>query len=175
MKVLNIIKKNKNVVIAIAIFIFMLTLDIISKNLAHQYIAMYDTISIIPHLFNFTHVHNTGGAFSLGSGNLAVRIIFCAITIIAIVGIVYGLIKYGKKSIFLSISLGLMMTGALGNLIDRLFVGYVDDFIQFDFWQSFAIFNVADIAITFGVIFFAIYIIFIYKEEPKKKDKEEKI
>ena len=75
----------------------------------------------------------------------------------------------------------MIISGALGNLIDRLFLGYVRDFVKLDF-VDFAIFNVADSAITIGTILFFIYFIFIDKEtalvKPKKfdnqSDKQEK-
>lgn len=169
-------KKNSGLIISVSLFILILVLDIVSKRLVNRYIGLNGGFNVIPHLFNFVHVHNTGGAFGVGSDNGIIRVIFIIIPVLALIGLVFALIKFGRKSKVLAISLGLMAAGALGNLIDRVILGYVDDFIQFAFWDSFAIFNVADIGVTFGVVLFAIYIIFIYKEPEKHKkiENEEK-
>ena len=68
------------------------------------------------------------------------------------------------------LSLSLLMGGAVGNMIDRLFQGYVVDFLNFyPFGYDFPIFNTADICITVGVALLLVYIIFVYKEPPKDK------
>ena len=62
-----------------------------------------------------------------------------------------------------------MIAGALGNVIDRFFLGYVVDFIRFAFWNRFPTFNVADIAITVGVALLVIYILFIDGKKEKQR------
>ena len=104
--------------------------------------------------FRITHVHNTGAAFGLLPGQSF------ALTIVAITGIavllVYALVVYRYfpwlNNMLTRFGLGLMLGGTLGNLIDRLSFGYVTDFIDFGYWPAF---NVADSAITVGVIIFA--------------------
>ena len=104
--------------------------------------------------FRLTHVHNTGAAFGLFRGQSF------SLTIVASVGIgvllVYAFLAYRRLS-FLDntlgkASLGLVLGGTVGNLIDRLRFGYVTDFIDFGFWPAF---NIADSAIVIGVIIFA--------------------
>ena len=76
-----------------------------------------------------------------------------------------------KKTIFYCVSLGLICGGAIGNLVDRIFLGYVRDFIKFSFF-SFN-FNIADACLTIGVILFAVYLIFfddVFKKGNKVKD-----
>ena len=105
-------------------------------------------------LFSIVHVHNTGAAFGLFQGYSF------ALTIIALIGIVIILIlafAFSSRLPFLSgwlgkLSLGLILGGTMGNLIDRLRLGYVTDFIDVGFWPAF---NVADSAVTVGVIIFA--------------------
>jgi len=104
--------------------------------------------------FRLTHVHNTGAAFGLFRGQSF------PLTIVALVGIgvvlLYALLAYRRLPFLdnrLSKSaLGLVLGGTVGNLIDRLRFGYVTDFIDFGFWPAF---NIADSAITVGVIIFA--------------------
>ena len=104
--------------------------------------------------FRITHVHNTGAAFGIFQGQSF------ALTIIAIVAItvilVYALVSYRYFPWFDSrlgrLALGLLLGGTVGNLIDRLRLGYVTDFIDFDYWPAF---NIADSCVTIGVILFA--------------------
>jgi len=104
--------------------------------------------------FRITRLHNTGAAFGLFQGQTF------ALTIIAFIGVVvllvYALIMYrrfpGLDRMLVRLALGLVLGGTVGNLIDRLRFGYVTDFIDFGFWPAF---NVADSAVTVGVIGFA--------------------
>jgi len=104
--------------------------------------------------FRITHVHNTGAAFGLFQGQSF------ALTIVAIIAIViiltYVLVSYRYfpwfDSMLTKVALGLMLGGTLGNLIDRLRLGYVTDFIDFGYWPAF---NIADSAVTIGVIVLA--------------------
>ena len=104
--------------------------------------------------FRIIHIHNTGAAFGLFQGHSF------TLTIVALVGVVvillYVLLVY-RHSPYLDnavnrLALGLVLGGTAGNLIDRLSFGYVTDFIDFSFWPAF---NIADSAITVGVIIFA--------------------
>lgn len=165
------LKKNLRVIIGISVFVLMLIADIVSKHLVHSSMAMGENRTIIPYLFNFEHHHNTGVAWGLGGNNSALMIVFTILNLLVAAALGFLLIKYGKRSKVLCIALGLIIAGALGNCIDRIFprdpVG-VCDFIQFAFWTSFPIFNFADISVICGLVTLLIYIIFIYKE-PKKE------
>ncbi len=101
-----------------------------------------------------THVHNTGAAFGLFPDQSFALIIVALIGITAI--LVYALVIYHRfpwlDGMLSKSALGLVLGGAVGNLIDRLRFGYVTDFIDFGFWPAF---NIADSAITVGVIIFA--------------------
>ncbi len=104
--------------------------------------------------FRLTHVHNTGAAFGLLQGQSFL------LTIVAIVGIAvflgYALVIYRGFPLLDNmpsrVALGLVLGGTIGNLIDRLRFGYVTDFLDFNLWPAF---NIADSAITVGVILFA--------------------
>ena len=104
-------------------------------------------IDVIKNFFYLTFVKNEGAAFSI----LENRVFFLAILgVFALVAIIYFITKYNKNNIGYFFLVG----GLIGNLIDRIFLGYVIDFIGFNiFSYSFPIFNIADIFIVLGAIF----------------------
>ena len=104
-----------------------------------------------PHdgLFQFTHIINTGSAFSLFSGHTIALIVVSAIGI----GVLFALYwPRPTTSLRAQLSFGLLLAGAIGNLVDRIFFGHVTDFIDVLPWF---VFNVADVAILVGLIGFA--------------------
>ena len=170
--------KNKKLLISIlvpiSIFIFILALDLLTKNFIIKLIPNEgDAIKVIPGFINFVYVKNTGAAW----GILAGRPIFLIIISIIILGLylAFYIIRNKKHkcetSLVFSISVGLIAGGCLGNLVDRIVFGYVRDFINFEF-ISFPVFNFADISLTFGIILMIIYFFFIYSKEEKKLNKE---
>ena len=120
--------------------------------------------------FRITHIHNAGAAFGLFQGQSF------ALTIIAIVAItiilVYAFISYRYfpwlDSLLGKLALGLVFGGTVGNLIDRLRLGYVTDFIDFGYWPAF---NVADSAVTIGIILFA-YTLLRSAQAEKHRDEQ---
>jgi len=113
------------------------------------------------YFFRWTYVENEGAAFGLLT-NAHFLIAFAIIMAVATI-VIYYRFPYWNHPV-LRIGLGLMLGGAIGNLIDRLRQGYVVDFIDFRVWP---VFNIADSAITIGVISLAFYFIFIFKEKSK--------
>ena len=114
--------------------------------------------------FRIIHIHNTGAAFGLfRDQSLALSIVaIIAITVI----LVYTFVGYRHlpwlDSKLGKVALGLILGGTVGNLIDRLRFGYVTDFIDFSFWP---VFNIADSAVTIGVILFACSLICMARVE----------
>ena len=101
-----------------------------------------------------------------------VALIIISVIIIALLG-VYVFASKTKNALFY-VSLGLIVGGAVGNLIDRIFLGYVRDFIKLEF-MNFPIFNTADCFLTVGVICLVVYyLIEVVKESKKKKEREQK-
>ena len=126
----------------------------------------YDIV-IIKGFFEFTSTQNTGAAYGIFAGQTTMLIVVSIIMLALI--FVYNWF-HKKKTIFYCISLGLICGGAVGNLIDRIFLGYVRDFIKFSFFNF--TFNIADACLTIGVILFAIYILFfddLFKKKPQKQ------
>jgi signal peptidase II len=113
----------------------------------------------VKYILNITYVTNTGAAFGILKDHRWIFIIFSMIAIGAMLAILAYFIRK-KQHIGIQISFALMVSGGIGNMIDRLYYGYVIDFLEFDF-VNFAIFNVADSCITIGC---AIFIIFMFIE-----------
>ena len=128
--------KLKHYIIGIVIVI----IDQLSK-----FLVIDKNISIIPNFIEFNYTQNTGGAFGIGRINFIL-----IISIIIIIGIIVFLIKENTK-ITNYIPFVLLLSGSIGNLIDRIFKGYVIDFIDINI-LDFPNFNIADISIVFGVI-----------------------
>jgi|TARA_Y100000780_G_C13506009_1_gene348023 signal peptidase II len=131
---------------------FILLIDQISKILIHAKINLYESIQIIPHLLDFTYIRNEGIAFGINfAGSKVIFIVFP----ILITFYLFSLLKdkeFDKP--FYQISLLLIIGGAIGNIIDRIFRGYVIDFIDFHInnvhWY---VFNLADSSVTIGLLF----------------------
>lgn len=118
---------------------------------------------IIDGIFEFYYLENTGTAWGMFDGG---RYIFLALTVVILAVLCFFALKMPltKKYIPLHIVLILIASGAVGNFIDRLFLGYVRDFIYFKL-INFPIFNVADIYVTVSIFALAFMILFMYEEE----------
>jgi len=135
--------------------------DQVTKYIVTQKIPLNKSIEVIKGLFYITPISNTGASFGMFQGHTKVLIV---VSIIAIFLIVFLKAILKVDSAFYNISLGFILGGALGNLIDRYFAGEVTDFLNFTFFG--AVFNVADLFINIG---FCITIIVILKDYLKKK------
>ena len=146
------VKRRERQIAISAVFIFaILAIDQISKTLIVANLAIGQSMPIIKNILHVTFVKNTGAAFGLFKNSTP---IFIAISIIAVVFIAGLILSSIKKANFFSnkafdIGLILILSGALGNLIDRLKCGYVIDFIDVRIWP---VFNIADTCITIGTI-----------------------
>lgn len=137
--------------------------DQLAKLLVMTNLKATDIVHVIPGLFDFVYVKNTGAAFSILSGNTA---LLAVISVVFCIGVAFYWIKTKPKARMFRLSLTLLFAGALGNAIDRIFRGFVVDFISTAFMQ-FPVFNIADIAITVGATILVIYLLFFDKEEIK--------
>lgn len=116
-------------------------------------ISETSSTTIIPGVLSITNLHNSGAAWSILEGQ---QWLFSIITLVAVIAIVYFMIKLKGRKLYLT-STTILLAGILGNFINRFLQGYVVDMFQVDF-INFPVFNFADICITFGIIllFFAI-------------------
>lgn len=132
----------------ILISLFVLGIDIISKQLVLNFMLEHQSIPIIINFFYITFAKNTGVAFSFLEGKVPLIIIMTSIIIILIL----KYIKSTNPNKYESVSYGLILGGAIGNLIDRIIYGYVIDFLDFNiFGYPYPIFNLADTSIVIGV------------------------
>lgn len=155
--------------VMMAIFVFILALDLVTKYVFDDLLDDGRTITVIPYLFNFHLVHNYGAAWGMLAGK---QVFLIVLTFVFLAIFIFYYIKEKNKTWFMNITFGFLFAGCIGNLYDRLFFGYVRDFIQFDFWKSFPVFNFADVALTVGVILLIIYLIIYYVKDYKSKQKE---
>ena len=136
----------------IAYSLFIILIDQFSKFFVLSTLGFERSKNIIPNLLNFTLVRNKGAAFSLFSNStyfLTITSVFASLLLIAII------LKYPPKSYWNYIGLAYLLGGTVGNGIDRLFKGYVLDFLEL-VPINFPIFNVADISINIAIICFII-------------------
>lgn len=141
--------------------LLVLVLDYISKVYFSSTMQLGESIELLP-VFNWTLAHNYGAAFSfLHDAGGWQRWLFGGIAIAVSVAIVWWLVTLKKGSTFLAIALALVLGGALGNLYDRIILGYVVDFIHVHYqgWH-FPAFNIADCGITVGAIMLMIDTLF---------------
>jgi signal peptidase II len=124
---------------------------------------------VVSHVLNITYVRNVGAAFGLFPGRQPV---FMA-TSLAVLFVIAAFWRRARPTEWpVAVALGLVAAGALGNLIDRAVLGRVTDFFEFGFVQ-FPVFNVADMAIVFGVGILALWILFgPQPEEPAEEPAE---
>ena len=145
---------KKFVFLVLPILAGVLVIDLLTKQYIAMPIPLYEIRQIIPGLINFTHYENDGAAWNIFSGDRTFLIII-SIVFIILLGVFYFFER--KNGVLFHISIALIFGGAIGNMVDRFFLGYVRDFIQFDFWKNFPVFNVADMALTIGVVIMIVY------------------
>jgi signal peptidase II len=141
--------------LALTITACVLVLDQITKVIIDRGMALYQSLEIIPNFVHITYVRNTGAAFGFLAGSHSnLRIVFfIAISTVAIICIFYLLKNISSELTAFIVSLSLILGGALGNFVDRLRLGEVIDFIDIHWYQvHWPAFNVADSAITIGVV-----------------------
>ncbi len=154
--------------VMMAIVVAFLVLDLVTKYVFDAKLDNGETVSVIPHLFNFRIVHNYGAAWGMLAGK---QVFLIVLTFVFLAIFITYYIKEKNKSWLLNITFGFLFAGCLGNLYDRLVFGYVRDMIEFDFWKSFPIFNFADVALSVGVVLLVIYLIIYFVKEYKTKQK----
>lgn len=172
---------TKKISVKMMIVIYLLSavlivIDQISKFIIHDNMFVGKKIMVIEDFFYITYYRNTGGAWSLFSDSTMILAVLSAVSSLIII----GLILLCKKPL-LGFSLGLVLGGALGNMIDRFVYGYVVDFLDFRiFGYHFPVFNFADICIVTGGIGVILVVLFSKQEmlieRPaflKKKKKED--
>ena len=129
-------------------------LDQLTKLMIRRQFELYDSTAVIPNLFSLTRIHNTGAAFGLLDGvDLPFKTALLAVvSVAALAGLVMFAVSLPEIHRLARVGVALVVGGAAGNLIDRLWLGYVVDFVDV-YWGGwhFWAFNVADSAISIGM------------------------
>ncbi|MBR6523793.1 MAG: signal peptidase II [Clostridia bacterium] len=135
---------------------FFVLADILSKYIVTAKMSVGQSIPLWEKVFHLTYVRNTGAAFSMLEGQ---RIFLIAVPIIVILAVIIYTIVKKPKSKLLMLSFAMIISGGIGNLIDRIRFGYVIDFLDFRL-INFPVFNVADIWVTLGAALFVCLLLF---------------
>ncbi|MBA1333775.1 MAG: Lipoprotein signal peptidase [Firmicutes bacterium] len=128
--------------------------DRLTKYVAKGYLRPRGSLPVINGIFHLTYVENRGVAFGMLQNK---GWVFIPVTLGIILGIVYLLSKAKKGSRMLRLPMAMILGGAIGNLYDRIFLGYVVDFLDFRIWP---VFNLADSSIVIGAVLLGYFIAF---------------
>ena len=145
-----------------AVTAFIIAADLVTKHLVSTGMELNSTITVIPGVFDLTYIINRGAAWGMLAGKQALLSVF---TFIVLAALVFYAVKKRKEIGRLElVSIAMIVGGGIGNLIGRVFDGYVVDFINIRFVSFFNIFNIADIGITVGCLLLVISVLFFGKK-----------
>ncbi len=159
-------KKVIQLVIDLVAFILLVAADQITKYIAVLHLKDQPSVELIPDVFELQYLENRGAAFGMLQNG---KVFFVFAAIVMLTAIVFVLIKapVSRKYRPWHVFLVMIAAGGIGNMIDRLRLDYVIDFLYFSL-INFPIFNVADIFVSVGTALFAVFILFFCKEEDLK-------
>ncbi len=157
---------------AVAVSLLLLAVDQYTKYYVMVHFTLGEMHPFIPRLINLTFIYNDGAAWGMLGGRTWVLLGITAMAMLACVAI---LIKYARSSRLLFWAISLVISGGIGNMIDRVFrAGRVVDFIHLDFMPTFPVFNIADCAVVVGAGLLILYFILdTAKETQIKKQSRE--
>lgn len=158
-------KRTMNMwILPAATAVILIILDQGTKLLALESLKPLGNVTLLPGVLDFTFVENRGVAFGMLSGQRWIILVLMGAIIGALV-YYYKRLPEGKGWRWVRCALVLVLSGAVGNLIDRIFRGYVVDFFEFTFVKWY-VFNVADIYVVLGVAWLLFLMFFVIKDEP---------
>lgn len=159
-------KYIKYIIIELLLIGVVLAIDLLTKEFIYGKVYEQGKMNLIKGVLSFTAVENTGASFGIFKDKTIILTIVSAISAAGLIVFLICTIK--SRNLLLRSSLILIIGGAVGNLIDRAALGYVRDFVYFEL-IDFAVFNLADSALTIGTILLMIYVLFFYKEKEVQK------
>ena len=155
-------------IIAVIIIAILVLIDQLTKLYAINVIKPQRFVSVIDNFYYFTYVENRGAAFGMMQNK---QLFFIIITVVIFAVLGYVLVKYKIEGKLFYTATVLIFAGGIGNLIDRIFRGYVVDFLQFSFFPP--VCNLADYYITVGAVMLIISVAFCKKNIATRKIKAE--
>lgn len=155
-------------ILAALVGIVVLAADQFTKFYISNNFVMAKSYEFLPGLIDITYIHNDGGAWGMLGGYTWLLL---SVTIVIMLVCIALLLKYGVKDKLMFWAIILVLSGGVGNLIDRAFRGgNVIDFLHFEFWPTFPVFNIADCAIVVGAGLLMLYFLLgLIKDEKKKR------
>ena len=156
--------------ILIAVIVGVIGLDQLTKWLTVHFLELHESFPLWEDVFHFTYEQNTGMAFSLLSDQ---RWIFMTFSGVAIVALAVYLFRFRPQSKWMQVSMAMIIGGGIGNMIDRIFLGYVIDFLDFTL-INFAVFNVADsfVCVGAGILIVCLFLDMLKEAKAEKLAKE---
>ena len=154
--------------ISLAVAAVLLAADQVLKYFVLRDLKPVQSVPILSGLLELSYIENTGAAFGLFKNMM--WFVFL-ITAVAFIVILILLFRYGKHTFFSYAASALLMAGGIGNLLDRLFYGFVVDFIHVLFFDY--IFNFADCCVTVGVVLFVIHVLLLSLREKRAGEQSE--
>lgn len=148
------LSSRTNYIFAIGLILVILLVDFYTKYIVRNDVRFIKGVPLIPNLLSLIYVKNEGAAFSMLSGY---RIALIIISSLAIILGIYAITRLYRNNKIIILPVSMVIAGGIGNLIDRIFFGFVTDMISLSFFPP--VFNVADISVTLGCIILIIYII----------------
>ena len=160
----------------IILLVLIIFADQLSKWLVVALLQGKESFYLIPGVLRFTYVENDGAAFGMLDDH---RWVFLVLSTVMIIALIFYIVKYKPSSKWVMTSLILIVGGGIGNMIDRILLGYVIDFIDFcafpQLWRW--VFNIADSAVCVGTFMLSVWLIIDtvkeYKREKAEKEKAE--
>lgn len=160
-------KKTKAILLTIDVILaaILIVLDqIIKSKVVEVFTADPSEKKFIPGVIYLIYLKNTGAAFS-SFQNQKWLLVLISVVFMAILAFVVFKLPVAKKFVPANVLFAMVIAGGIGNMIDRIKQSYVVDYLGFDFWRSYPIFNFADICVVLGVVGLFILFLFVYKEK----------
>ena len=143
----------------------LLALDQWVKDWVSAHIPLGEGLPFLPGFIELRTVHNYGAAWSSFSGR---RWLLVALTSVILLAVLAVLVRRTVRHPLGVLAGGLILSGGVGNIVDRARLGYVVDMFHFGFWPSYPVFNVADICVVSGAILGAVYYLWFYEKYDKR-------
>lgn len=147
-------------ILSLVLMVLGVAADQVVKYIVVENLKPDGVFTVIPGLLDFVYVENRGAAFGVLEGFTTVLTVVTAICIVAVLAL---MVFYQKHSFFSRAAAILIVSGGIGNLVDRFLQGYVVDYIDVSFFPP--VFNLADCFVVIGVIFFLIHFLFFMEKD----------
>lgn len=153
--------------IYVVITVLLVAADLATKQLVLKFLTPIGDLPVIDGIFHLTYVENTGVAFGMFKD---MRFMFIIISLIVLIVLAVYFIKSKKRTVWLQLGTAMIYGGAIGNLVERIFRGFVVDFLNFEI-IGFPVFNVADICVCAGAVMVLVHCLFLSSDETDKVQK----